>query len=223
MAALPPRGQLTPEGDIGQLAAAYEFLGCFLWGSASEHSLDQGIIRHILLPVSQRVSEPRLLEFGVDRRFGIELKLERLKGRVAILLEPLRIGLGLLLSQPNEVPRDREELGIKRETARQEVVALEDLGVDLLGLADAIPGCAIGFFFLGVDVDPRPHFLLRLGLAGHERGVAQAAQAADPRLAAVLNTEQLFLRVPSGLWTGLAVFEQEGLLVLEVVQRALAR
>ena len=72
--------------------------------------LEQRIIRHPQLPVSQRLGEPRFLKFGVNRRFGKELQLERLEGRITILLEAVGIRLRLLLREPHERARNREEL-----------------------------------------------------------------------------------------------------------------
>ena len=78
-------------------------------------------------------------KLGINRRFGEELQLERLEGRVTIFLEPVGIRLGLLLRQPHQRARNREQLGIKGISALVVEVSVGDPGGNLLGFGDLVP------------------------------------------------------------------------------------
>ena len=102
-----------------------------------------------LLPVGQRMGQLGLFKLGIDRRLGEELELERLEGRFAILLQPLGVGLGLLLGQPDEVRAISKSSRVKGVAALEVEVGLDDLGGDLLGLGDLVPGGGAGRRVLG--------------------------------------------------------------------------
>ena len=96
-------GQLLPHGDVGELGVARRrVLRGLLGRAAPQDLLDQRVVGHVLLPEGQRVGELGLLELGIDRGLGEEGELERLERRVAVLLEPIGVRLGLLLGQPHE-------------------------------------------------------------------------------------------------------------------------
>ncbi len=58
----------------------------------------------------------------------------------------------------------------------------------------------------------------RPGPCAHELAVAQAFEAADPRLAAVLHAEEIFLRLAKGFGSAAAVVKEEGFAAPQVLQ-----
>ena len=202
---LAPFAELLAHGDIAQPGAAHQLRGPLLRRLAGEDLLDQRIVgAHRLQPMGQRVGQFDRLQVLVDRRFGVQLLLERLEIRLAILAQPLRVRLGLLIGQAQQRPGGDEQSAV--EGLPVEHAKLDGKGtVGGKRFLDGVPRIAVLRLELWIALHFPPQCRFGVRLLFHDGRVLQAGDAADIGFASVLHAEQIVVRAAVVLQTALRV------------------
>ena len=96
----------------------------------------------ILTHPLERKREAHLFERRIDRRRGLDRRLQASQAGIGVFAKPFRVRLGALVARSYELPGVAEELTVERGAPFEPRVRNQNLAVTRFGAGDVVPGAA---------------------------------------------------------------------------------